>query len=113
MPRNFRLNSLLHCCVYKLAGSNIEMSVTLKYNRKTSDDGQELMDTLGAALRNNEDVETEILLNKGGSIKGSDLKMTGQIGVTSYDGQLSASEVYEGLRQWLLEKVSSEELSAG
>lgn len=94
----------------KLAGSNIEMSVTLKYNRKTSDDGQELMDTLGVALRNNEDIETEIVLNKGGSIKGADLKMTGQIGLTSYDGQLNASEVYEGLRQWLLEKVSSEEL---
>lgn len=96
-----------------LAGSNIEMSVTLKYNRKTSDNGQKLMDTLGVALRNNEDVETELVLNEGGSIKGSDLKMTGTIGVMSYGGQLNESEVYEGLREWLLKKVSAEELSAG
>lgn len=89
------------------------VSVTLRYSRKTTEDGQKLMDSLGAALRNTDDVETELQLIGGGSIKGSDLKMTGQIGVTSYDGQLSASEVYEGLRQWLLEKVSSEELSAG
>ncbi len=97
----------------KLAGSNIEMSVILKYNRKTSEDGQALMDTLGVALRNSDDVETEIILNKGGSIKGEELKMSGPISVTSYDGQLSTSEVYEGLRKWLLEKVSTDEVPAG
>ena len=96
----------------KLAGSNIELSVTLRYSRKTTEDGQKLMDSLGAALRNTDDVETELQLIGGGSIKGSDLKLTGTIGVMSYDGQLNASEVYEGLRQWLLQKVSEQELSA-
>lgn len=96
----------------KLAGSNIELSVTLRYSRKTTEDGQKLMDSLGAALRHTEDVETELQLVGGGSIKGSDLKLTGTIGVMSYDGQLNASEVYEGLRQWLLQKVSAQELSA-
>ena len=96
----------------KLSGSNIELSVTLRYSRTTTDDGQNLMDSLGAALRNTDDVETELELVGGGSIKGSDLKLTGTIGVMSYEGQLSASEVYEGLRQWLLQKVSQEELSA-
>jgi len=95
----------------KLAGSNIELSVTLRYSRKTTEDGQKLMDSLGAALRNTDDVETELQLIGGGSIKGSDLKLTGSIGVMSYDGQLNASEVYEGLRQWLLQKVSEQELS--
>lgn len=96
----------------KLAGSNIELSVTLRYSRKTTEDGQKLMDSLGAALRHNEEVETELELVGGGSIKGSDLKLTGPISVMSYDGQLSASEVYEGLRQWLLQRVSADDLSA-
>ena len=87
------------------------VSVTLRYSRKTTEDGQKLMDSLGAALRNTDDVETELQLIGGGSIKGSDLKLTGSIGVMSYDGQLNASEVYEGLRQWLLQKVSEQELS--
>ncbi len=95
-----------------MSAHNIELSVTLRYSRKTTEDGQQLMDSLGAALRNTDDVETELQLVGGGSIKGSDLKLTGTIGVTSYDGQLSASEVYEGLRQWLLEKVSEDGLSA-
>jgi hypothetical protein len=97
----------------KIAGSNIKLSVTLRYSNKTTEDGQRLMDSLGAAFRNTDDVETELELIGGGFIKGSDLKLTGQISVMSYDGQLSAYEVYEGLRQWLLEKVSAQELSAG
>jgi hypothetical protein len=96
----------------KLAGSNIELSVTLRYSRQTTEGGQKLMDSLGAAFRNTDDVETELQLVGGGVIKGTDLKLTGPVSVTSYDGQLSNSEVYEGLRQWLLQKVSAQELSA-
>lgn len=96
----------------QLAGSNIEMSVTLRYGRSTTEDGEKLMTSLGAALRNSEDVETEIELIGGGSIKGSELKLKGDIRLTSYDGQLNATDVYEGLRQWLLNKVSSQELPA-
>ncbi len=94
----------------QLTGSNIELTLTLKYNRTTTDDGHKLMDTLGAAFRNTEEVETEIELIDGGSIKGSELKLNGTIKVSSYDGQLSESEVYEGMRQWLLSKVSTDEL---
>jgi len=96
----------------KLAGSNIELSVTLRYSRQTTEDGQKLMNSLGAAFRNTDDVETELELVGGGFIKGSELKLTGLVSVTSYDGQFSNSEVYEGLRQWLLQKVSAQELSA-
>lgn len=96
----------------QLTGSNIEMSVTLRYKKETTEDGQKLMDTLGAAFRNTEEVDTVIDFKEGGQIKGAELKLNGTIRVTSYDGQLSESEVFEGMRQWLLGKVTSEELSA-
>lgn len=96
----------------QLTGSNIEMSVTLRYKRETTDDGQKLMDTLGAAFRNTEEVETALQLKDGGTIKGTDLKLNGTLRLTAYDGQLSSSEVYEGIRQWLLSKVSSDEVPA-
>lgn len=96
----------------QLTGSNIEMSVTLRYKKETTEDGQKLMDTLGAAFRNTEDVDTVIDLKDGGRIKGADLKLNGSVKVTSYDGQLSEFEVFEGMRQWLLSKVTSDELSA-
>lgn len=94
----------------KLTGSNIELTVTLRYKQNTTEDGHKLMDTLGAAFRNTEDVETAIELIGGGHIKGTELKLDGTISVTSYDGQLNSSEVFEGMRQWLLSKVKSDEL---
>lgn len=94
----------------KLSGSNIELTVTLRYKQNTTEDGHKLMDTLGAAFRNTEEVETAIELIGGGQIKGTELKLDGTISVTSYDGQLNASEVFEGMRQWLLSKVKSDEL---
>lgn len=96
----------------QLDGSNIEMSVTLRYKRETTESGQKLMDTLGYALRNTDDVETVLTLNGGGSIRGTDLKLTGTVRLTAYDGQLSADEVFEEMRTWLLSKVTSDELSA-
>lgn len=93
-----------------LAESNIEMFVTLRYNRKTTEAGQKLMDSLGVALRNSDEVETELELKEGGSIKGDELRLTGRIGLQSYDGQLSHSEVFQELQTWLLEKIKAEGL---
>lgn len=96
----------------KLAGSNIELTVTLRYSRTTTDDGHKLMDTLGSAFRNTDDVETEVELIDGTTIKGSDLKLHGKVAVTSYDGQLVESEVNEAMRQWLLAKVRNQDRAA-
>ena len=79
---------------------------------ETTEPGQKLMDSLGAALRNTDDVETVLTLNGGGTIKGADLKLTGPVRLTSEDGQVSADEVFEEMRKWLLSKVSSDEVSA-
>lgn len=94
----------------QLAGSNIELTVTLRYRNNTTTDGAKLMDTLGAVFRNTDDVETEIELTDGTTIKGSDLKLHGQVRLSSYDGQLSESEVNEELRQWLLNKIKAQEV---
>lgn len=96
----------------KLSGSNIELTVTLRYKSKTTDDGHKLMDTLGTAFRNTDEVDTEIEFIDGSTIKGSELKLHGAVRVTSYDGQLSESEVNEALRQWLLSKIESQEVLA-
>lgn len=93
-----------------LADSNIEMFVTLRYNRKTTEAGQKLMDSLGVALRHADDVETKLELKEGGSIKGEELRLTGKLSLLSYDGQLSHSEVFQELQKWLLAKIETEGL---
>lgn len=96
----------------QLAGSNIELTVTLRYTNKTTEDGHKLMDTLGAAFRNTEEVDAEIELIDGTKINGADLKLHGKVSVTSYDGQLSETEVNEAMRVWLLTKIKDQDIAA-
>jgi hypothetical protein len=93
-----------------LAGSNIEYKLSIRYKAKTTDDGQKLMNSLGTAFRHTEDVDAKIDLVGGGFIKGSDLKLTGPVRINTYDGQPVASEVYEEMRSWLLEKIKSKDI---
>ena len=94
----------------KLDSANIEMSVILSYNRNTTEEGQELMDSLGSVFRHTDHVDTRLRLNDGSVIHGAQLKLNGTVSVTAYGGQLSTQEVYEEIREWLLQKITSDEL---
>ncbi|MDI9334144.1 MAG: hypothetical protein QM533_07180 [Cytophagales bacterium] len=93
-----------------IAESNIELTLLLRYKTKTTIEGHKLMDSLGAALRHSEDFETELELEGGGTLKGSELKLTGDVKVTAYDGHISETEVYEAMRTWLLQKIDSQDV---
>lgn len=95
-----------------LAGSNIGYTLTIRYKRATTDDGQKLMNTLGSALRHADGVETTIKLVGGGSITGDQLRLSGPVRITHYDGVPSSHEVFEEMRRWLLDKVKSEAVAS-
>lgn len=95
-----------------LTNSNIAYKLTVRYNNSTTLNGQKLMNQLGSALRHAEGVDTRVKLYGGGELKGSDLKLTGPLNVTTYDGVPHPSEVFEGMRRWLLDKVRSGEVGA-
>jgi hypothetical protein len=95
-----------------LAGSNIEYTLNIRYRRTTTDDGQKVMDTLGAALRHAEGVQTKVTLVGGGELKGDDLRLSGPVGIYIYGGIPSADEVFEVMRSWLLEKLKYGDVKA-
>lgn len=95
-----------------LAGSNIEYTLKLTYKRSTSERGQKLMNRIGMALRNARGVDTKLHLKNGDTITGQDLKLGGPIVIDTYNGVPSPSEVFEALRQWLLQKVESGDVRA-
>lgn len=96
----------------KMSGANIEYVLKIKYRNQTTDDGQALMNTLGSALRHAESVDTTIRLHGGGQIKGDDLRLSGNIRLDTYNGIPVPSEVFEVIRQWLLEKLKSGDVEA-
>lgn len=93
-----------------LAGSNIEYSLHVTYKGKTTDNGQELMNTLATAFRHADDLETTISLVGGGTITGDEIKLSGPVVLDFYDGAPSTDEVYEAMRTWLTEKLTSKEV---
>lgn len=90
----------------KLHNSSIRMSINLKYSDSANQNGQNLMDSMGAVFRNLEGVDTTLELANGSTIKGSELKVHGPVSVGSYGGQLVEFEAYESLREWLLKTLS-------
>lgn len=90
-----------------LAGSNIEYTLRVTYKGSTTDNGQKLMNTLGVALRHADDVETKISLVGGGSISGDEIRLVGPVTLDYYNGSPSTDEVYEAMRTWLLEKLTT------
>ena len=93
-----------------LAGSNIEYSLKIRYNRKTTEAGQKLLNTLGSALRHAEDVDAVVELQGGGKIEGSDLRMTGTVKIETFSGVPSTEAVFEVMRTWLVERVSAKDI---
>lgn len=88
-------------------GSNIEYSLQIRYKRQTTEQGQRLMNTLGSALRHAEGVETKIQLVGGGSISGSEMKLSGPVRINTVNGVPSPDDVFEAMRTWLLDRVKS------
>lgn len=88
-----------------LTGSNLEYKLTLTYDRKTTKDGQKLLDGLAMALRETDDIDTVLTLKSGEKIKGDKLKISGPVRIPLYEGAPAPLEVFELMREWLLARV--------
>lgn len=93
-----------------LDGSNIEYTLRLRYRGATTNEGQALMDTLGSALRHSDEVVSRITLVGGGEILGSEMRLTKSIRINTYNGAPAITEIFEEMRQWLLDKLTSEDI---
>lgn len=81
--------------------------------RKTKEDhSQDVLNRLGHALRHAEGVDTRIELSDGSQVHGDDLRLTGKVDLTLYDGLPSTLEVFDNMEHWLLQKVETGDIEA-
>jgi hypothetical protein len=96
----------------RLAGSNIEYTLQIRYRQETTESGHKFMDNLGTALRHAEGIETKIKLVGGGEIRGDDLKLSGPVRIEHLNGVPNPDHVFEEMRAWLLAKLKSGDVRA-
>ncbi|ORM66109.1 hypothetical protein [Pantoea rwandensis] len=92
--------------------SNLQVNLEITYFRKTTNDGQRVMDTLASSLRHTESDDIEIELQGGGIIKGSDLKLSGSISVQYNNGLIDENDLYLRMHKWLIGKIGSGEIES-
>lgn len=90
--------------------SNLQVNLEITYLRKTTSDGQRVMDTLASSLRNTESDDIEIELQGGGKIKGNDLKLSGNISVQYNNGLIDENDLYLRMHKWLMSKIDAGEI---
>lgn len=95
-----------------LSGSDIEYTLRITYKGKTTENGQQFLDTLSSAFRNTEEVDATIKLVGGGQITSQDMKLSGSVRIEFYNGVPNPDEVFEAMRTWLLEKLTAGDVKA-
>ena len=94
-----------------LDDSRLKVVVEVTYDRHTTDSGQGLLDGIALSFRNLDEEEALIRLNRGGRLKGDDLKIFGPISVKTYGGLVDQGDLYPKMHTWLMEKFEQGVLS--
>lgn len=90
--------------------ANLQVTLEITYLRKTTSNGQKMLDNIATSLRHIEDADVKIELHGGGTIKGTDLKLTGTVSVKSNNGLVDESDLFHQMHLWLVTKVRANEI---
>ncbi len=92
-----------------LDDSNLHLSLTFKYNYRTSKTGQKVIDTIATSLRHLDEDDVTINLKGIGMVKGSELKLSLPIQVLYKDnGMVDEVNLYVQMNDWLTNKLITE-----
>lgn len=93
-----------------LDDANIKVSLEVTYLRKTTLQGQKIIDNIATSLRHLDEADVMIVLNGGSSIKGGELKLSGKINIKmNTKGLVDESDLYHQMHTWLIQQISNGE----
>ncbi|MCK9394187.1 MAG: hypothetical protein M0Q44_01175 [Methylobacter sp.] len=90
--------------------ANLQVTLEITYLRKTTSNGQKMLDNIATALRHVDGSDVKINLHGGGTINGSDLKLTGLVSVKAHNGLVDESDLYHQMHSWIVTKVRTNEI---
>jgi hypothetical protein len=84
---------------------NLEVSVRVRYKRKTTERAHKLLDNIAIATRHMDEDDVKLSLVDGGTIQGGELKLSHQVRVESRDGVPNPDALFAEMRSWLLKQL--------
>lgn len=90
--------------------ANLQVTLEISYLRKTTSNGQRMLDSIATSLRHTEEADVRVDLYKGGTLKGGDLKLSGTVSVKTINGLVDENDLYHQMHSWIVTKVTTNEL---
>lgn len=87
---------------------NIEVTLKIRYKRETTEKAHKVLDNIALAIRNLDEDEVKLSLAGGGTVRGNELKLSAPISVQARDGIPSPDELFEKMRDWLLQQIENQ-----
>lgn len=90
--------------------ANLKVTLEISYLRKTTSNGQKMLDSIATSLRHADEADVKVDLYKGGTLKGGDLKLSGLVSVKTVNGLVDENDLYHQMHSWVVAKVTTDEL---
>lgn len=87
---------------------NIEVTLKIRYKRSTTEKAHKLLDNIALAVRNMDEDEVKLKLAGGGTVKGSELKLSAPLSIQARDGIPNPDELFQKMREWLIQQIENQ-----
>ncbi|WP_332750817.1 hypothetical protein [Hydrogenophaga sp.] len=100
-------NKVDHMRLADAIDGNIEVTLKVKYKRKTTEKAHKVLDNIALAMRNLEGEDVKLTLAGGGTVSGNELKLSAGLSVEARDGIPNPDALFEKMRAWLLAQIEN------
>lgn len=90
---------------------NLKAWLHISYTRTTTESAHRLLDKLGTAFRNSDELETELELTNGQTISGKDMRLRKRVKIEANEGVLIPDRAFDAMHRWFKELVESKQLA--
>lgn len=91
--------------------ANLRVSVSVTYNRTTTETGQRALDSIANLLRHMDEDDVAIEVPGIGILRGSDLKLSESINIETFAGNVNQKDLFPKMHDWLKRLVEQRLIS--
>lgn len=89
-----------------LDDANLRLKLEIGFSRRTSVEGQQILDSMSTSLRHMDSEDVTITLGNGSTIQGHDIRLSGKVTATLNNGVIDDFELESEMYKWMEQRVS-------